>query len=70
MNQLYGMWNQEYIRNLAARQHHNQQMTQGMECVQKLRDLLNAMDKVEPAYQQMVCAEMCAVLMEHLSKKR
>jgi hypothetical protein len=70
MNQLYGMWNQEYIQNFAAMQHHNQQMTQGMECVQKLRDLLNAMDKVEPAYQQMVCAEMCAVLMEHLSKKR
>jgi hypothetical protein len=26
MNQLYNMWNQEYIQNLAVRQHHNQQM--------------------------------------------
>jgi hypothetical protein len=49
MNQLYGMWNQEYIQNYAAMQHNNQQMTQGMECVQKLGDLLNAMDQVEPA---------------------
>lgn len=69
MNQLYNMWNQEYIQNLAARQHHNQQLAQGMECVQKLKELLNAMDEVEPAYQQMVGAEMCATIIEHFSKK-
>lgn len=69
MNQLYEIWNQEYIQNLVARQHHDQQMAQGMECVQKLKDLLEAMDKVEPTYQQMVSAEMCAVLINHVSKK-
>lgn len=69
MNQLYDMWNQEYIRDFVARQNHNQQMAQGIECVQKLKDLLEAMDKVEPAYQQMVSAEMCAVLMGHIAKK-
>ncbi len=51
MNQLYEIWNQGYIQNLVARQHHNQQMAQGRECVQKLKNLLEAMDKVEPAYQ-------------------
>jgi hypothetical protein len=39
-----------------------------MECVQKLKELLNAMDEVEPAYQQMVGAEMCATIIEHFSK--
>jgi hypothetical protein len=40
-----------------------------MECVQKLKELLNSMDEVEPAYQQMVGAEMCATIIEHFSKK-
>lgn len=57
------------IQNLVARQHHKQQIAQGFECVQKLKDLLKAMDKVKPAYQQMVSIEMCAVLMDHILKK-
>jgi hypothetical protein len=40
--------------------HHSQQLAQEMECVQKLKELLNTMDEVETAYKQMVGIEMCA----------
>lgn len=69
MKQIYNMWNQTYIQEVATRQYHNQQISQGIECVNKLKDLLDAMDKVDPAYQQMVSAEMCATLMEYFGRK-
>lgn len=65
MNQFNSIWNQNYIREVAARQHHEQQIQQGQDCIRKLIDLLDAMDKVEPAYQQAVQNEMCMVIFAH-----
>ncbi len=69
MNQMGNIWNWNYIQESSAREHHYRQMAQGIECVNKLRDLLNAMDQVEPAYQPMVISEMGRAIQEHYKRK-
>ena len=52
MQPIYNIWNYNYIQQQEQRNHHFKQVTQTIESAQKLRDFLDSIDKVEPAYQQ------------------
>lgn len=68
MNPLYQMFNEQYIQQQAAIQHHNQQVYEVQKSVNALRGFLNSADNIEPAYQQMAVAECCAVMAEYFQK--
>lgn len=68
MNPLYPMFNEQYIQQQAAVQHHNQQVFEVQKSVNALIDFLNSADNIEPAYQQMATAEYCAVMTEYFRK--
>lgn len=68
MNPLYPMFNEQYIQQQAAKQHHNQQVFEVQKSVKALRDFLNSADNIEPAYQQMASTEYCAVMIEYFQK--
>lgn len=69
-NQTYNIWNQEYIKETPNQQHRDQQILQGAECVQKLKELMDAMDKVEPLYQETVLRQMIAAIVAHNAKNQ
>lgn len=69
VNPLYQMFNEQYIQQQAAIQHHNQQVYEVQKSVNALIDFLNSADNIEPAYQQMASAEYCAVLAEYFRKQ-
>ena len=58
------LWNWSFIQQHQA-QHHQNQINQIFDCTKKLKDFLDSTDKIDPAYQQMAMAQMCAVLLEH-----
>ncbi len=68
MNPLYPMFNEQYIQQQAAIQHHNQQVFEVQKSVKALKDFLNSADNIEIAYQQMATAEYCAVMAEYFRK--
>ncbi len=68
MQSIYNIWNYNYIQQQEQRKHHFKQVVQTMESAQKLRDFLDSIDKVEPAYQQHLVFEICEVLNEYARK--
>ena len=68
MYPIYNIWNYNYIQQQEQQQHHYQQVFQTIDCAKKLRDFLDSVDKVEPAYQQQLAFEMCVVLTEYAKK--
>ena len=68
MQPIYNIWNYNYIQQQEQRNHHFKQVPQTIESAQKLRDFLDSIDKVEPAYQQQLVLEICGVLNEYARK--
>lgn len=68
MSPIYNIWNYSYIQQQEQERHHYQQVCQTINCANKLRDFLDSIDNVEPAYQQQLAFEMCGVLAEYAKK--
>lgn len=68
MYPVHNIWNYNYIQHQEKQQHHYQQVSQTIDCANKLRDFLDSVDKVEPAYQQQLAFEICGVLTEYAKK--
>lgn len=65
---MYNIWNYNYIKQQEQQNHHFKQVAQTMESVNKLRDFLDSVDKVEPAYRQQLDFEICGVLAGYAKK--
>ena len=68
MNPLYQIWNYDYIQQQAQQRYHQNQVFQVLDAAHKLQDFLDSSDKVDPAYQNALLAECCAVLVNHARK--
>lgn len=68
MYPVYNIWNYNFIEQQEQQQHHYQQVSQTIDCANKLRDFLDSVDKVEPAYQQQLAYELCGVLAGYAQK--
>ena len=65
------LWNWDYIRQQQMQaQYHQDQMNRVFDCTKKLKDFLDSMDKIDPAYRSMATAQMCAVLMDHANRQQ
>lgn len=69
-NEFQRMWDWDYIQQQQALQYHNNQVWQIADCTKKLKDFLESMDKVDPAYRQAAAKNCCAVLVEHMMKQQ
>lgn len=68
MQPIYNIWNYNYIQQQEQQNHHFKQVAQTMESANKLKDFLDSVDKVEPAYQQQLAFEICGVLADYARK--
>lgn len=68
MNPFYNIWNYNYISQQEQQLHHQNQVKQVLDTVQKLKDFLDSADNVEAPYQSALSAECCAVLISYAQK--
>ncbi len=63
----YNIFDQRTIQEYSsqAREHDNDQLQKVAKCVQKLNDLMKAMDEVEPGYQGLAFGQCCLAIMKH-----
>lgn len=65
------LWNWDYIRQQQMQaQYHQDQVNKVFDCTKKLKDFLDSMDKIDPAYQSMATMQICAVLIDHSNRSR
>ena len=72
-NPIYGIIDQNYVQEqmrLQQQNYHNDQVWKTVDCAKKLKEFLESMDKVEPAYREMALIQCCAVYTEHVNKHR
>lgn len=69
-NPFYEMFNQSYIQQQAMlqRQNHLNQVAEVQKSAKALKDFLDSLDKIQPAYQQMASAEYCAIIYGYFRK--
>lgn len=69
MNDLYKMFNQNYVQQQATQeQHHIQQVKQVQDTAKALKDFLDGIDKIEPPYQAAANAEFCAIIWDYMRR--
>lgn len=68
MNPIYNIWDYNYIQQQTQQQYYQNQIQQVMEAAHKLKDFLDSVDKVDPAYQEALTAACCAVLADNAEK--
>ena len=69
MNELYKMFNQNYVQQQATQeQHHIQQVKQVQDTAKALKDFLDGIDKIEPPYQAAANAEFCTIIWNYIQR--
>lgn len=68
VNPVYGIFNQPFIEAQLRQQHRNDQILKSIDCANKLKELLDSIDKVEPAYQYIVLDQCCIVIGNYMKK--
>lgn len=77
-NRMYDIFNQNYVQEqqrewnmqMNMQRHHNEQMCNVIECVQKLDDFMKSAKKVSPEYQGVAIGLCCTKIDEHMSKNK
>lgn len=69
MNPLYNIWNNDYIKQQAQQQHHFEQIKQVQDTAKALKDFLDGMQKIEPAYQDLATKEFCYIILSIISEQ-
>lgn len=65
------LWNWDYIQQQQMQaQYHQNQMNQVFDCTKKLKDFLDSMDKIDPAYQSLAAMQICAMIFDHANRSR
>lgn len=67
-NPIYGIFNQSYIESQYRKQHDIEQVQRTMDCANKLKDFLESIDQVEPAFQNMASEQCLAILIKYIKK--
>ena len=65
-NFIYGIFNQNSIKEQLRQQHHNDQVCKSITCANKLDEFLKSIDEVEPEYQQLAFEQCCLVIGKHM----
>ena len=65
-NFIYGIFNQNSIKEQLRQQHHNDQVCKSIKCANKLDEFLKSIDEVEPEYQQLAFEQCCLVIGNHM----
>ena len=68
----YNIFDQNNIRNYMQQQciqHNNEQMLKVVKCVNKLHELMSAMDEVEPQYQKTAFEQCCVAIVTHYGNR-
>lgn len=68
MNPIYEIFNKSYIEQQAQQQNHQNQIIEIQKSAKALKDFLDGVDKIQPAYQQIANAEFCEILLEYMKK--
>lgn len=68
MNELYNIFNTPYINQQAQQQHHFRQVKQVEDTAKALKDFLDGIDKIEPAYQNVASTQFCSILADYINK--
>ncbi len=67
MNELYKIFNYDYIHRQNQQMHHFQQVKQVQDTAKALKDFLDGIDKIKPPYQDAASAEFCAILCQYIN---
>ncbi|MBQ9940772.1 MAG: hypothetical protein IJO74_04465 [Clostridia bacterium] len=69
MNPLYNILNRQYIQQQAMQQqNHINQVIEINKSANALKDFLEGVDNIQPAYQEMATVAYCEVLKEYMRK--
>lgn len=66
MNPFYKIFNQPYVQE-QAQQYHMNQVWQVQESTRKLKDFLDSLDKIDPAYRNAASQEFCTVILGYFA---
>ena len=64
MNPVYDIFNYQYVQQ-QAQMHHLDQLSEVQKSAKALKDFLDGIDKIEPAYQKMASEAFCAIIIEY-----
>ncbi len=67
-NPIYGIFNQVYAEKQMREQQHYDQVMKSAECVNKFRDFLESIDKVEPENQEMTAKACCCAFWDYMKR--
>ncbi|MBR5113858.1 MAG: hypothetical protein IK101_01015 [Oscillospiraceae bacterium] len=67
MNPILDIFNYQYIQQQAQR-HHLDQLSEVMKAANALKDYLDGIDKIEPAYRQTANEAFCAIILDYIGK--
>lgn len=63
---LYNIFNQTVIETQLRQRHHNEQIIKSMDCVNKLKEFLESIDKVESDYQNIALEQCCILIVNYM----
>ena len=67
MNPVIEIFNYQYVQQ-QAQQHHINQVYEVQKCSKALKDFLDGVDKIDPAYQKMASETFCAIILDYIGK--
>ena len=67
MNSIYEIFNYPYIQQ-QAQKHHFDQINEVQKSAKALKDFLDGIKKIEPAYQKMASEVFCSIILDYISK--
>ena len=66
MNPVLDIFNYQYVQQ-QAQQHHINQLFEVQKCTKALKDFLDGIDKIEPAYQIMASETFCTIILDYIA---
>ena len=67
MNPVFDIFNYQYVQQ-QAQKHHLDQLSEVQKSAKALKDFLDGVDKIEPAYQKMASETFCAIILDYIEK--
>ena len=67
MNPVLDIFNYRYIQQ-QAQQHHINQLIEVQKCAKALKDFLDGVDKIEPAYQKTASETFCSIILGYIGR--
>lgn len=65
MNPVLDIFNYPYVQQ-QAQQHHINQLVEVQKCAKALKDFLDSVDKIGPAYQKTASETFCSIILDYI----